>query len=108
MRESPDEAAVRDKARAILERRIDALPAALRTVFVLRALEGLSVEDTAAALGISEATVRASGVRARQLLRKALSSNLRTAVQDAFCLDAERCDGIVRSVLSRITQRPGA
>ena len=50
--------------RHLLEARIDALPDAYRAVFVLRAVEEMSVEDTAASLGIPEATVRSRFFRA--------------------------------------------
>ena len=58
-REKADEMAVRPEIRRLLEAKIDGLPEAFRIVFVLRALEGLSVEATAVALGISEPIVGA-------------------------------------------------
>jgi len=56
--EQPEHAARRAQTRRLLEAKIDELPDAFRTVFVLRALEELSVEESAVALGIPEATVR--------------------------------------------------
>jgi len=56
--EAPRDAAFRAEVRRIIERRIDALPLNFRTVFVMRELEDLSVQETAACLGIPEATVR--------------------------------------------------
>src|SRR5438128_7512023 len=56
--EQPERAALRAEARRLLEKTIDTLPDAFRTVFVLRAVEELTVEETADALGIPEATVR--------------------------------------------------
>jgi RNA polymerase sigma-70 factor (ECF subfamily) len=50
--EQPEHAAQRAEARQLLEAKIDALPVAFRTVFVPRALEEMSVEETAAALGV--------------------------------------------------------
>src|SRR2546423_141767 len=50
--EQPEGAAQRAQTRRLLESKIDELPDAFRTVFVLRALEELSVEESAAALGI--------------------------------------------------------
>ena len=67
--EAPFDAALRCEARRLIEARIDALPDRLRTVFVLRAIEDLSVQETAAALGIPEATVRSQYFRARGALR---------------------------------------
>jgi RNA polymerase sigma-70 factor (ECF subfamily) len=86
----------------LLEQRIDALPDDERIVFVLRALEELSVEETAAALGIPEATVRTTFFRARGLVRESLARNVERALGEAFAFDGERCERIVARVLERI------
>lgn len=98
----PDCAAERAEARRLLERNIDRLPDAFRSVFVLRALEEMSVEETAACLGIPEATVRTRFFRARGLLREAMSREIDGAYEDAFSFDGERCDRIVAGVLDRV------
>ena len=106
--EQPDAAALRGELRRALERHIDRLPVPFRTVFVLRALEELSVEETAAILGIPEATVRTRFFRARSLLRHAFEQEVDTALQDAFAFDGERCDRIVAAVLDRLRQTPAS
>lgn len=58
---------------SLLENRIGALPGPYRAVFMLRALEELSVAETSAALLIPEATVRTRYFRARALLRDSLA-----------------------------------
>jgi RNA polymerase sigma-70 factor, ECF subfamily len=98
----PEGLAIRAETRALIERGIDALPEAFRTVFVLRALEELSVEETAACLGIPEATVRTRFFRARSLLRETLAREIDTATAEAFSFDGDRCDRVVRGVLDRI------
>lgn len=100
--ELPEEAMTRTQTRALIERHIDALPEVFRTVFVLRALEELSVEETAASLDIPEATVRTRFFRARGLLREALAREIDMATADAFAFDGKRCDRIVAAVLSGI------
>lgn len=100
--ERPDALAMRAQTRALIESRIDALPEAFRTVFILRALEELSVEETASSLGIPEATVRTRFFRARSLLRESLARELDTATSEAFSFDGDRCDRVVRGVLNRI------
>jgi len=90
-----------------LESRIDGLPAAFRTVFMLRALEEMSVEETAACLGIPEATVRTRFFRARALLREALELDVDLALEGAFAFDGARCDRIVAHVLDRMNRPPG-
>ena len=103
----PDNAALRSEMRHLLESRIDALPDAYRTVFMLRAVEELSVEETAASLGIPESTVRTRFFRARSLLREALAQDVDRAYVDAFGFAGERCDRIVTNVLARLAGETG-
>lgn len=100
--DGPEADAMRGELRALLETGIDRLPAAYRTVFVLRAIEELSVEETAACLGIPEPTVRTRFFRARNLLREALQSRLDLALKDIFRFDGARCDRIVLAVRRRL------
>lgn len=100
--DAPDLALMRAQLRELLERKIDALPQDFRTVFVLRAVEDLSVEETARCLGIAPATVRTRHFRARSLLRESLAQSLDAAQQDVFGFDGERCDRIVAQVLRRV------
>jgi RNA polymerase sigma-70 factor (ECF subfamily) len=100
--DTPDLALVRAELRALLERRIDELPQDYRVVFVLRSLDEASVEETAASLGIPEATVRTRHFRARSMLREAIAKDFDVAQRDAFGFDGERCDRIVARVLQRL------
>lgn len=102
--EQPEHAARRAQTRRLLEAKIDELPDAFRTVFVLRALEELSVEESAVALGIPEATVRSRFFRARGLLREALSKEIDVAYGDAFAFAGARCDRIVAGVLAKLAE----
>ncbi|NCT82827.1 MAG: RNA polymerase sigma factor [Comamonadaceae bacterium] len=104
--ERPEEALARAQLRALIERRLDELPEAFSSVFVLRGLEELSVEETAQSLGIPEATVRSRYFRARGLLRKSLAADIDLAQQGVFAFDGERCDRIVGAVLRRL-HNPG-
>lgn len=56
--------------RAILEKNLRRLKPRLRTVFILRDVEGLSLEDAAQTLGLTVAAVKARSWRARLLLRE--------------------------------------
>ena len=100
--ERPDTAAMRGEIRTLIERKIDALPDVFRTVFVLRALEELSVDETAVCLGIPEATVRTRFFRARSLLRESLAREVDYAIDGAFAFAGNRCDRIVSGVLHRL------
>ena len=98
----PDNVALRREMRQLIEARIDALPDAYRVVFMLRAVEELSVEETAESLGIPEATVRTRFFRARSLLRESLAQDVDRAYVDAFGFAGERCDRIITHVLARL------
>jgi len=98
----PDHHASRMETRRLLEMKIDQLPDAFRAVFVLRAVEELTVEETAAALDIPQATVRTRFFRARSLLRESIERETDSALEDAFAFAGERCDRIVAGVLARL------
>jgi RNA polymerase sigma-70 factor (ECF subfamily) len=98
----PERAALRAQTRRLVEAKIDGLPESFRTVFMLRALEELSVEETSEALGIPEATVRSRYFRARSMLREALASEIDMAFEETFAFDGERCNRIVKNVLDRL------
>ncbi len=98
--ERPERVAMRGEIRRLLETRIDMLPDAFRSVFMLRAVEEMSVEEVAAALELPEATVRTRYFRARGLLREGLSREIDVALGDAFSFDGTRCDRIVAAVLA--------
>ena len=100
--ESPSASAIRAETRRMLERRIDELPVAFRTVFIMREVEEMSVEETARCLSITPATVRTRLFRARALLREALARDIDTATGDVFAFAGARCDRIVATVLARI------
>ena len=103
---TPENLMLRAEMRRLIERKIDQLPESYRTVFMLREVEGMTVEETAAALDIPAATVRTRLFRAKVRLREALAQELDVATQDVFGFDGERCDRIVRTVLERIEVPP--
>jgi len=72
----PEGRAARANIRQLLEDQIEALPEYYQAVFRLRALEELTVGETAVTLGISEATVRSRYFRARSLLREGMAQEL--------------------------------
>jgi RNA polymerase sigma-70 factor (ECF subfamily) len=100
--QQPEPAAMRAELRRLMEARIDRLPDAFRTVFMLRAVEEMSVAEVSAALDLSEATVRTRFFRARAVLREGLSRDFDPTLADAFSFDGKRCDGLVARVLAAI------
>jgi RNA polymerase sigma-70 factor (ECF subfamily) len=102
--ESATTTLLRTEIRKILERRVDELPVAFRTVFILREVEEMSVDETAEALAIPAATVRTRLFRARALLRSALARDLDMVTGDVFGFAGARCDRIVEAVLAGVSR----
>jgi RNA polymerase sigma-70 factor (ECF subfamily) len=98
----PQALAANAELRRLLEHAIQRLPEQFRIAFVLREVEGLSVEETAEYLGIPPATVKTRDHRARNLLRTYLSDNIDATVPQTFPFLGERCDRIVEKVLGRL------
>lgn len=86
----------------VLEAAIDALPAGYRSVFVLRAVEGLSVAETAACLDVGAETVKTRLHRARASLRKEIHRRAGIVAADVFPFHLSRCDRVVEAVFKRI------
>lgn len=100
--ETPETLAMRNDLRRLIEHSIDDLPEAYRSVFILRAVEGLSVEETAASLGISETNTKVRLLRARARLRESLGQRLGPLLENVFAFDGHRCDRIVSRVCARL------
>jgi RNA polymerase sigma-70 factor, ECF subfamily len=98
----PEALAANAEWRRLLERAIQRLPEQFRTAFVLREVEGLSVEETAEYLGIPPATVKTRDHRARNLLRSYLSENIDATIPQTFPFLGARCDHLVERVLQRL------
>ena len=90
-------------SRQVLEQAIDTLPEVFRTVFVLRAIEGISGIETAACLGINETTVRTRLYRAQRRLRIDWTQHAPAERSELFELTSTRGDHIVSRVLGRLT-----
>jgi RNA polymerase sigma-70 factor (ECF subfamily) len=102
----PERSAARIEIRKLLESSIDALPEAFRIVFVMRDVEELSIEETAAVLGIRPPTVKTRLHRARLMLRAALQDQLASSLKDTFPFAGARCARITEAVLARLPVSP--
>lgn len=98
----PEDDTMRREAMGILERAIDRLPDAYRTVFVLREVEQLSTAEAAAALSASEDVVKVRLHRARLALRDLLAEEVGAAAPQAFAFLAPRCNRVVARVLAAL------
>lgn len=103
--ETPDALAERSQLRAILQRAIDSLPPIYRSVFMLRAVEEMSVNDTALCLQVSTDVVKTRYLRSRALLRDALGAQLESHSTDVYAFAGARCDAVVAHVLAELKRR---
>jgi RNA polymerase sigma-70 factor (ECF subfamily) len=79
----PEAEIVKSETRRYLDGAVQKLPDTLRTVFVLRDGEGLSIQETAEALQISEANVKTRLLRARLRLREDMTRFFSASTQEA-------------------------
>jgi RNA polymerase sigma-70 factor (ECF subfamily) len=98
---SPEDTVSIQQLTRLTESAIDALPATYRLVLILRQVEGLSGEETAASLGVSEEAVRVRLHRARAMLREQLPE-VEGLPAKPFGFAGERCNRIVSRVLTHV------
>jgi len=105
---SPDSTLAREQLRALLEKAIAELPDAFRSVFVLREIEALTVDETAEVLGLSPNTVKTRLHRARRKLQEALAPEVHTALVGTFPFAGADCaamtDRVVRALCGDAVQ----
>jgi len=82
--DDPEQRYSREELGAILDDAIQSLKPAYRTVFVLRDIEELSIEETAEVLGLSISAVKSRLLRARLQLREKLTRLFKRKGSDAL------------------------
>ena len=103
--EGPDAVAERGEVRALLQASIADLPVIYRSVFMLRAVEELSVEETAFCLGVSEDVVKTRFLRARAMLRDKLSQGIEHRASETFAFAGDRCDAVLAHVMAELVRQ---
>lgn len=99
---SPEQQTSDVEMRGVLESAVGKLPDEFRSVFVLRAVEGMSGAETAECLGIPEETVKTRLHRARGRLREMVIESIEPAVPSLYEFHLSRCDRVVAAVLRKI------
>jgi RNA polymerase sigma-70 factor, ECF subfamily len=77
---SAEEMVQRSETAQLVRKLIDQLPESYRVVLIMRDLEEMSTEETAAALGVTPNAVKVRLHRARQALRTLLEPHVRSLV----------------------------
>lgn len=103
--EAPDAAAQRHEVRELLQAAIGELPPIYRSAFMLRAVEELSVQETAFCLGVSEDVVKTRFLRARAMLRDRLALRVEASAAETFAFAGERCDAVLAHVMAELVRR---
>jgi RNA polymerase sigma-70 factor, ECF subfamily len=104
---SPEAQTMRMQIAKLLERAVAKLPEALRPVFVLCEIEGLSVKETAEALQIPTGTVKTRLLRSRRRLQRELDPEIRETLRDTFPFAGRDCDALTGRVLAKFLAEPG-
>lgn len=106
--DSPDALVAREQIRGLIEKAVSQLPDVFRIVFVLRDVEGLSCEETAAILEVPEATVKTRLFRGRRRLQEMLAPELGTVLSGAFPFAGSDCAALTARVLAALDLPPEA
>ena len=102
---APDATLARKQLRQLLENAVANLGDNFRSVFVLREIEGLTVDETADALGLAPATVKTRLLRARRKLQEALAPEVRTALDGSFPFAGMDCERLTNKVMAALRIR---
>jgi RNA polymerase sigma factor (sigma-70 family) len=103
--ENPEALAERREVRLLLQASIEGLPVIYRTVFMLRAVEELSVAETAFCLSVSEDVVKTRFLRARAMLRERVATWMETGAREAFAFAGARCDAVLAHVMGELLRQ---
>lgn len=82
--ENPEQSYSREELSRVLEQAVESLKPAYRTVFILRDIEEMSIEETAQILNLSISAVKSRLLRARLQLREKLTRQFKRKGDDAF------------------------
>jgi RNA polymerase sigma-70 factor (ECF subfamily) len=102
MRHDPEHVLVQREMQTVLQEAIDRLPDDFRAVFVARAVEGMTIEETAALLDLRPETVKTRLFRARRRLRADLERRIGSEIGQVFPFDGARCERMTGIVVERL------
>jgi RNA polymerase sigma-70 factor, ECF subfamily len=102
---SPEEQAYDRELAAVLEKAVSSLSEDHRLVFILRDVEGMTTEETAHCLNLTEENVKVRLHRARAGLRKRLYRVAGATASRCFQFHAVRCDRVVKNVFATLEIR---
>jgi RNA polymerase sigma-70 factor (ECF subfamily) len=99
---SPEQETYDREVAAVLERAVLSLSDDHRLVFMLRDVEGMSTEETAQCLNLTQENVKVRLHRAHAKLRKQLYADVGMTAARCFQFHARRCDRVVNGVFKSL------
>ena len=96
----PENLAIRQEVKLLLEKAIDDMPEMYSAVYVLREVEGMDINEVVQCLDLSESNVKVRLHRAKAMLKESL---YRLSIsRDAFAFGFRRCDALVKRVMQAL------
>ncbi|MBB6611584.1 RNA polymerase sigma factor [Pontibacter sp. Tf4] len=97
---NPEQLAIRQEVKQLLEKAIDSLPAKYSVVYNLREVEGMPIQEITQCLHLSESNVKVRLHRAKSMLKESLFKL--SVNRDVFEFGNKRCDALVGRVLKAL------
>jgi RNA polymerase sigma-70 factor (ECF subfamily) len=104
-RPSPEQETYDRELSRVIEKAVLMLPDEYRIVFMLRDVEGMSTEETAQCLSLTQENVKVRLHRAHAKLRKQLYSAVGATTARCFQFHAVRCDRVVNGVFKTLGEQ---
>lgn len=101
---SPEQETYDRELSAVIEKAVLSLPEEYRLVFMLRDVEGMSTEETAQSLDLTQENVKVRLHRAHAKLRKHLYGAVGATAARCFQFHALRCDRVVNGVFNKLRE----
>lgn len=103
---SPEHHVANVQLQKAIEQALRRLPDIYRVVFILREIEGMTVDEAAFALDVLPATIKTRLFRARQMLQAELGSVDRTELADFLGFAGAACASMTLRIADRIASQP--
>lgn len=97
---NPESEIIGEEIKKLLEHAVDSLEPKYRVVYIMKEIEGMSINDISECLDLSNVNVKVRLHRARVMVKKQLT--LISSKQEIFEFGNSRCDRITNGVMGRI------
>lgn len=91
---------IRQETQQLLEHAIDNLPEKYRVIYMMKEVEGMSNQDIAGCLGLTESNVKVRSYRAKTILKDLLLEI--SSGSEVFEFGNKRCDAVVALVMNAL------